>query len=363
MKLNFLKKILHVSNYLSLQVAGVEICNKSIKYIEFLNKNGVFSVKNFGEVVLSPNTVKDGDILNKNALIEALTEVKSNISSDFVSISIPEEKTYVFDVELPKEAEANLREALEFKIEENAPLKLDEASFEYEVVDRNESSKDIIVSVSVIPNKVISDYADIFDKSGIYTLSYEIESKMVASSVISKGDKRDYIIIDIKDDSTIFIAVINGFVRLTSTITIGESLIRETLLKTGLFSDELVVGKYFESDFSFETTYSKESYSSLVNIFSIFKDEVEKFNKYVLNKFPDIDSTSSKNIDKIILCGRSATLPGFAKHINQNIKADVMLANTWVNVFDIREHSSNMKFSDSLSFVVPIGLVVSSNKK
>ncbi|MFH1454797.1 MAG: pilus assembly protein PilM [bacterium] len=362
MKVNFLKKLFYLPNYLSLPVAGIEICNRSIKYIEFFNKKGVFSIKNFGEVLLSPNIVRDGDILNRNALIKALTEVKNHISTDFVKVSIPEEKTYIFDVQIPKEAKSNIRETLEFKIEENAPLKLGESYFEYEIVDDKKSGKDITLNVSVIPRRVISEYAEIFDQIGIYPLSYEIESKMIADSVIQKGDERNSIIINIKDDSTVLVAVIDGFVRITSSVSVGESAIRESLLKTGLFSDELVVGKFFENDFSFETTYTKESYASLVNVFSVLKDEVEKFNEYIINKFSNTKTSPIKSMDKIILCGRSVLLPGLAKHINQNINAEVVFANTWSNVFDIKEHTSNMKFYDSLSFVTPIGLIVSSSK-
>lgn len=56
-------------------------------------------------------------------------------------------------------------------------------------------------------------------------------------------------------------------------------------------------------------------------------------------------------------------MPGLAKHINQNINADVVLADAWSNVFDIKGHTYNLKFNDSLSFVTPIGLVVSSDKQ
>jgi type IV pilus assembly protein PilM len=361
MKANFLKKIFYLPNYLSLPVTGIEICNRSIKYIEFFNKKGVYSIKNFGEVFLSPNVMKDGDILNKTSLIKALSEVKKNISTDFVKVSIPEEKTYIFDTKIPKEAQINIKEALEFKIEENVPLKLNESFFEYEIID-NKSVEEIMLSVSVVPKKFISEYSDVFDQAGIYPLSYEIESKMIANSVISKGDRRNSIIINIKDDSTTLVAVIDGFVRISSSVSIGENTIRENLLKTGLFSDELVIGKYFENDFSFETTYTKESYSSLVNIFSIFKDELEKFNEYIVNKFPNKKLSSIKRVERIILCGRSSTLPGLAKHINQNINAEIILANTLVNVFDIKENTHALKFQDSLSFVTPIGLVISSYK-
>ena len=363
MKANFLKKLLYIPNYLSLPVAGVEICNKSIKYIEFFNKKGIFSIKNFGEISLLPNTVKDGDILNKNSLIKALIEVKNNISADFIKVSIPEEKTYIFDIQIPKEAETNIREVLEFKIEENVPLKLEESSFEYEIVDDNKSQKDLMLNVSVIPKRVISDYTDVLNQAGLYPLSYETESKMIASSVIPRRDKRNSIIVNIKDDSTVLIAVIDGFVRLTSSISIGESTIRESLSKTGLFSDELAIDKFFENDFSFETTYTKESYSSLVNIFSILKDEVEKFNEYIINKFPNTKSSSIKNIEKIILCGRSSTLPSLAKHINQNINAEITLANVWSNIFDTKDFVSQIRFDESLSLVTPIGLFISSNKQ
>lgn len=363
MKGNFLKKLFYPPNYLSLPVAGVEICNQSIKYIEFIYIKDSFSIKNFGEVHLPANTIKDGDILNKSALIKALVEVKNKISSDFIKASIPEEKTYVFDTQIPKEARDNIRDALEFKIEENVPLKLAESFFEYEIVEDSEIKNDLTISVSVIPKRVIADYTEIFDQAGIYPLSFEIESKMIANAVIPEDDKKNHIVINIKDDSTVFLAVVDGYVRVTSSVSIGENTFRESLLKTSLFSDELINGKFFENDFSFETTYTKELYGSLVNIFSVFKDEVDKFNDYIINKFPNKKISPIKNIDKIILCGRSAALPGLAKHINQNINAEVVLANSWVNVFDIKDFTHDMKFSDSLSFVTPIGLVLSSYKQ
>ena len=362
MKANFFKKIFAIPNYLSLPVAGIEICNNSVKYIEFLNKQGLFSIKHYGEIPLSPNTIKDGDILNKSALVKALIEVKNNISADFVKVSIPEEKTYIFDVQIPKEVENNVKEALEFKIEENVPLKLAEASFEFEIVDNTKSSKDMTVNVSVIPKRVISEYTNVLDQAGIYPVSFEIESKMIANSVISKKDKRASIIINIKNDSTVLAGVVDGYVRVSSSISIGESTIRENLLKAGISLEDLESGKFFENDFSFETAYSKEAYSSLVNIFSIFKDEVEKFNEYIINKYPNIRTSSSKNVDSIILCGRSATLPGLVKHINQKINAEVTLANAWSNGFDVPSCVSDMKFNDSLGFVAPIGLVISSYK-
>ena len=96
MKTNFLKKIFYPPQYLSMKAAGIDIHNQSIRYIEFDYEKSNPSVKNFGEIYLSPNIIKDGEIINKNAFVKALSEVKRKISSDFVKISIPEEKTCAF---------------------------------------------------------------------------------------------------------------------------------------------------------------------------------------------------------------------------------------------------------------------------
>lgn len=361
MKANFFKKIFYPPNYLFLPAVGLEICNGSIKYIEFNHKNGLFSVKKFGQTFLLADTIKGGSVLNKNNLVKALGEMKSKISSDFVKVSIPEEKTYIFDVKLPKEAKDNLREALEFKIEENVPLKLEDCFFEFEIIEEKEASDHLVVNVYVVPRKVVLDYTESLIQAGIYPVAFEIESKVIANTLIPITDnKRNFIILEIKEDSTVLIAVVNGFVRRTSVVTIGENDIRKALLKSGLFSDELISGKYFENDFSFETIYSKESYPYLINIFSILKDETENFNEYVNTKILGNESDSS---DKdIILCGRASLLPGLAKHINQNIKTRVTNANIFSNIPGVEGYTSKIKFNDSLDFATPVGLAISSYK-
>lgn len=358
MSMNFLKKIFYPPSYLSLPVAGIEISNGSIKYIELIDKKGSLRVSKFGEISLPADVVKNGYILKKEALVKALIEVKKKISADFIKVSIAEEKTFIFDTQIPKEAENNIREVLEFKIEENVPLKLDSAYFEYEQVSNDDVSNSIVLTVSVIPKKVISEYTEVFDGANMYPVSYEIESKMIAKSVIPKDSKKNSIIVNIKDDSTVLIAVVDGVVRASSSISVGESNIVQSLLKTGLFPDELSGGKFFDKDFSFETVYTNESYASLVNVFSILKDEIEKFNEYTNNRFLNVEGLYNKNIDNIILCGRSSILPGLAKHINQRINTEIVFANVWSNVLDIKESLPQIGFNESLNFAAAVGLSI-----
>lgn len=351
---NLFKKLFYTPNYISMPATGIAVSNGSIRYMELQNKGGFTSIKNFGEVSLEKNIIKDGEILNKDAFQKALLYIKTKISSDFVRVSIPEEATYVFDTQIPNIKVSEIKNALEFKLEENVPLKSDEVFFEYEILKNNKitppkNTDNITVSVSAIPKKIVTSFSDAFEEASLYPVSFEIESRMTAKALIAKRDTRSFLIVQIKEDSTIMSLVVAGSVRFTSTVQVGDSNFKEILKKdySSKVDNKLVI---------------KDSYS-LVNIFSIMKDEIEKFYQYSISKSADKKNNLPKEIDQIILCGKSATLPGFVSHIAQNIDVEVVLGNVWTNVFNTNNYLPNIKFEDSLNYATAIGLALPNNKK
>jgi len=358
MKANFFKKISRPPHYLSMKAAGIDIRNQSIRYMEFADTKKNSPIKNFGQVLLLPNTIKDGEIINKSALVKALSEVKMKISSDFVRISIPEEKTYIFDTQIPISKGSNIRESIEFKLEENVPLKTDEVFFEYDVIKKEErnGTGNMLLSVSAIPKKTIENFSEACILAGLTPISFEMESRMMAQSVIPKGDMRNFLIINIKEDSTLLSLVVSGVVRFTSTTLIGDMTIKENLSKT---NPSLSSGKIPDVFLSSNTSVDKELLYSLANVFSAIRDEITKFNEYLLSKSEGKGILLPKAVDEIILCGRSSALSGFAGYINKNTDAKVTLANVWTNVFNVNDRLPRITFQDSLDFPTAIGLAIS----
>ncbi len=362
MKTHFLKKIFYPPNYLTLLVAGVDIGNNEIRYIEFSNKRGNLTLKNFGEIALPENTVKDGDILNKDALVKALIDLKSKISADFIRVGIPEEKTYIFDTEIPKAAGQDIRQAIEFKLEENVPLKVDEILFEYEVLKTQKRDDHIHSTVSVIPKKTIESFVEIFDSAGLSPVAFEVESRMIARSVIPRHDQKTVIVVDIKDDTTVMFGVVDGVVRFSSTVGIGASAIKESLLKVDptLYDNS---GKLSDKAYDLTTPFNSDMFISLLNVFSVIKDELIKFNEYIESKAAEKRNFSPQKLDRIILCGSKAALPGFANYLNQNFGVQIVLSNVWSNVFEKNEQIPDLKFQDSLDFSAAIGMAIPLFKK
>lgn len=354
------KKSFCIPKYLSMPVIGLNIDNSFLRYLELdFNKKNI-EIKKNGEFSITGGIIKDGEILNKEKLISILKEVRRAVSTDFVNVAIPEDKNYIFNIKIPRVKDKEIRQILEFKIEENVPLKLSESVFEYEVISSMSDEKELFLNVTVVPKKIIEDYTEVIKASGFYPLSFEAESKMVSKSVIPKNNKDTFIILNMKDDSTILSMVSNNIVLFTSTISIGSNLIIDSLYKKN--KNEKVI-KLSDEMLDINKD-NNERFDSLLNIFSVFKDEINKFIKYWILQDDKDYSSFDKKISKIIVCGRTCCLSNFSDHIVQGIDIQVSLADVWVNVFDKNVYLPELKFTDSLDYSVPVGLILSSyNKK
>jgi type IV pilus assembly protein PilM len=357
MKNCFIKKNVCIPKYLSMASVAIDMGNNFLRYLELDNDKKNPKIKNYGELQIQESIIKDGDILDKEKLISALKQIRQKVTTDFVKVSIPEDKNYIFNIKIPRVKEKEIRQILEFKIEENVPLKLDESFFEYEIISEMSNKKELFLNVTVVPKKVIEDYTDIIKSSGFLPISFEVESKMVCRSVISYSSKKTFMIVNIKDNSTVFSIVSGGVVVLTSTISIGNNVIADLLYRKNKKLDEKVF-KIPDELFDVNQKYDNESFNSLLNVFSVFKDEINKFIKYWLSQGDRDDIVFDKNIKKIIFCGRASALLNFCEYTTQGIDISISLADVWVNVFEKEVFLPDLKFIDSLDYPILVGLAL-----
>lgn len=360
MKFDFLKRILCPPSYMTMPFAGIEIGNEHIRYIEFKTIDGEIRLANFGSYNMPEGTFKDGQISNKEALVKSLTIVKSKISTTFVKVAIPEERSYIFNTRIPLLPSKEMRQALEFRLEENVPLKISEASFEYELVGDNKAeTNDSIVSVSVIPKQVIEEYVNIFNSVGLDIVSCETESKMVAKTLLPRHNRDSVMIINIKGSSTRISVVFCGAVWFTSNVPIGNKAITEALKKTSVIKDG-DTDEIPENILS-ERMSPNDILNSLTNVYSVISEEADKLGKYWLTESEKQHLSDAGKFDRIVLCGRCAMLPELANYISQNTGIRTVVGDVWRNTLDTDAFLPDLNFADSLDYAVAIGLATPCN--
>ena len=361
--MSFKKKfsIFNPPRYLKMSAAGLDISDQAIRFMKFSeNKNGLIP-KLFGEEKLPQGIIVSGEIIKKDELIKILSSLKQKYSLNFVKVSLPEEKAYFFKTEIPKVENGEIRQSIEFRLEENVPVKVDEALFDYSVITEDHMRNDHLdVIVSVVPKQLAESYAEVLEKSGLTAVSFEVESKAIARSAIKDGSGGSVMIINIRDRVTVVTLVRGGTVRFTSAFAIGGNLITEALQKN--FSVSFSEAEKIKN----EKLYSenKESiaiFFSLANIVSVIKDEIGKFYTYWLAK-NDSSGESGGKISKIILCGKDAAIVGLKEYLSQNLKIEVETAQVWTNVLSLNDRLPEINFLESLNFAVAIGLAIPQDK-
>jgi len=340
-----------------MSAAGLDISDQAIRFIEFSkSKNGLIPTA-FGEEKLPPGVIVSGEINKKDELIKILSSLKRKYGLNFVKASLPEEKAYFFKTEIPKVGGDEIRQSIEFRLEENVPVQAGEVLFDYSLISEDHKKSDHLdVIVSVIPKLVAESYAEALEKSGLTAVSFEVESKAIARSAVKKGSKGSVMIINIRDRVTVVTLVRDGTVRFTSTFSMGGNLITEALRKN--FSVSLEEAKKIKNEKLYgESKESVAIFFSLAGIVSVIKDEISKFYAYWLAK-NDSSGESGGKISKIILCGKDAAIAGLKEYLSQNLKIEVETADVWANTFSLSDRLPEIDFLESLNFAVAIGLAM-----
>lgn len=347
--LSFLKP----PRFLEIPSVGIDIEDGCIRYLEIIKKRDKNVLGRYGEISLPEGVFAGGTILNQEAMVSVLSSLRQKQGLHFVEVSVPEEKSYIFNTKIPNINLGEMRSVVEFGLEEFVPLKADESFFEFMPI-KELPNGNIEVSVSVVPKQTINSYIETFKKAGLEITSFCNESRKVAKAVIAEGDKNSYMIVNIKDKNTILSIVEKGIVVFTSTISVGTDALVGKIKKAGLSSNGTGCFKIPESAFSEEGKDSSEYLYILANVFSVIRDEILRFYDFWRGK--DMSGLSSKRLKKIILCGRTSLVPGFSRYISSSVDVEVEMANVWTNVFSLELEVPEINLADSLDFGAVIGL-------
>lgn len=349
--------LLTIPRYLDMSPIGLDISDQAVRFVKFLKNKKILTPIILGERELPQGLIVSGEIMEKNELVSILSSLREKYSMKFVKVSLPEEKAYFFKTELPKVYGKEIRQGIEFKLEENIPLRADESLFEYDILNKNnEKNNHWDIGVSSVPKLIAESYSDLLNDSGLTPVAFEVEAKAMARSLIKDHDGLSVMVINIKDSATVIAIVKDGATRFTSVVAIGGNLITEALRKN--FSISFQEAKKMKEEKLF--TESKESvaiFFSLISIISELKNEISKFYAYWLEK-KDLNEEHGGKINKIILCGKDSIISGLKDYLSQSLGIKVEIGNVWTNAFSMEDYLPKIKFSESLNFATAIGLAL-----
>lgn len=289
-----------------MSAAGLSITADAIRVIRFASRDGSLKVAAFGERKLAPGAVVEGKIVDAAEVGRALSECRQTYDLRFVRTTISDEKVYLFKIRLPLMRPEEIRSALEFKIEENVPVSLADAVFDYSVLS-DEGSSELDIAVAVTHIKSVSAYVDALRAAGLKPVSVLPESQAIADAVVAKGDKQPTLIVCFEPERTGLYIVEQGVVGFSLTLPDEGSAAASTPAGQG-GSEKLYSPKYRRLD-----TVCAEA----ERIVSYWKSRPG-------NAAADV---------RYVVCGSEALDHEFMEHFSGLAKKELVAGNVWANVF------------------------------
>ncbi|MEK9176722.1 MAG: type IV pilus assembly protein PilM, partial [Patescibacteria group bacterium] len=333
-----------VPHSLSPLPAGIDISSGSVKSITLGVRGGRAILRGFFETSLPEGVIREGDIEQKDRIVEILRIMRLKNGIHAAHACLPERKAYIYETIVPADAK-DLKAGVEYDFEAHVPLPPGETIYDFQPIRRMESGT--LVSVTAYAKRVVSDYRSAFAEAGIELRSLEVESSALVRATLHGTDLLSTVmIIDFGRKTTRIAIAEQGVVAFTATVDIGGDTLSSAIMKNFKVPDNEAEQIKNERGFLMNKE-NKDLVDALMSTVSVVKDEVARHLTFWNS--PPADEPPRRPVDKVIVCGGNANLRGFPEYLEGAVGIPVSIANAWENAFSLDEYIPPMPFPVSLA--------------
>lgn len=348
-----------IANLLRLPVIGLDISDRTFKYLK-LTFDGHTKFDAFGESDIPDGIIEEGEIKNESALVDIFKAWKKEharmLHSGVIVASLPEEKSFLRLIQLPKVKDEEIANAIRWEIEAHIPLPPDNLTYDYEVVKPLEGTPahtDVVVTA--FPKSIVSSYVSVMKQSGLTLAALELESQAIARAVIdTDASQNAKIIVDIGKTRTSFMTFAGSAIIFTATIQLGGNTFEENISRA--LAVDRARAKEIKEKMGLNRSTDKGVFTALTPALSVLVDELKRVIAYHEEHAEHLHGVH-QIIDEILLVGGDANLFGIDTFVASALKTPVAHADPFVNIKkDFAASFPPMPKTELLAFATTIGL-------
>jgi len=351
-------------NFLNLkpEAFGLDISDLSLKIINLEKKGKDFKLASIGETQIKEGVIRGGEIKDKETLTKnikrAVAGVRGKkIGTKYVMASLPEEKSFLQVIQMPKILKEDLKSAVIFEAENYIPLPIEEVYFDSQIVEPVVNHLDHYdVLISALPKKTVDPYVECLKAAGLKPLALEIESLPIARSLL-KDELAPFpvLLIDLGATRTSSIIFSGHSLRFTFSIPVSSRKFSESIARS--MKVDIKEAERLKIKYGLQTNASKEGGEVFDALIPPLTDLIEQIKKcldyYQSHSSHEHLPPNGQNVKKVFLCGGGANLKGLTSLLSQQLELPVEIGNPWINV--VKE---GKPLEESLKYATAIGLAL-----
>jgi type IV pilus assembly protein PilM len=283
----------------------------------------------------------------------------NNFKSSEVACSLPQPEVFVRTIKVPPMNKKDLDNFIKYESAQYIPLPLEEVTLGYEQmpVDITEPNKMSILLVAA-KKRIVEKYIQIVKKTQLTPIAMEPESLAMSRSLSSeRGDGVAELLVDIGDNETLIILSYKSFVILTRNLPLGARTLAKTLAQQFNLDEDQAIE--YKNTYGLDATKAEgKVYEVLRPLFDKMIEEIERSRVFFTTHNPNV------RVDKVIVSGETALMPGLLVYLVNHFNVEVELANPWARVsWGNLANKKDLLFQRGPLYTVAVGLALRGIKK
>ncbi|MDO8436199.1 MAG: type IV pilus assembly protein PilM [bacterium] len=321
---------------------GIDIGTSYIKLVEISKFGYRTKLESYGSLSASilyeksfRTFEKSTLLLNSRDISRAILAIieEAGMKAKLAIFSIPDFSTFFTNIELPPMTKEELPEAVRFEARQHIPLPLNEVTLDWQIIDgkpsnqKKNSPAKLKVLLAAVPNEVINQYREIARIAQLELFALEAEVFGLIRSLSEEDGLGPYAIIDIGAQSTTCNIVDKKILQISHSFDMGGNEFTKVLSK-GLNIDERKANE-LEKKYGLLPSVSGEGQDVrgvLLSLVDVIIGEAERI-------FSSFTAKQEKEIQKILLAGGLAFLPGLKEYFAEKLAKETDIANPFKNIF------------------------------
>ena len=219
----------------TLPAFGLDVNNDSIKFMSMAKNTKKLSIKSYAEVEL-PKALVVNDLITDEKTFDFILKqllqkpTFGKLDTNCVVASLPESKSFVRVIQIPKMSLVEAESAVPFEAENFIPMPIDQVYLDWQKIGESGGKMNILMIAS--PKEFVDRYLAVLDRAQLKPVALEVESQSCHRALIAPGSKETVLIVDIDAVRSSLIMVEEGNIQFTSTVPIAGNSFTESIART-----------------------------------------------------------------------------------------------------------------------------------
>ncbi len=294
---------------------GLDVGSHSVKVVEIERAGKGLKLSKFAVVELAAGTVIDGEVINRDHLVESIKDAltKSGIKTKSVNSAVSGRSVIVRRIPMEKMTEAQARQAIHWEAEQHIPFRVDEVSIDFKILNEESSAGQMEVLLVAAKKEGIDLHRSIIQSTGLKTAAVDLEQFALLRAYENSYHPTEddcVTILNVGSDNTNLVITKGGIPSFNRDLAIGAGRFIESIVRTlGLEYDDAV--KAFKGE-TVEGVSEEEVKNAVSSV-------LEELSTSVRRSFISFQASGeSSRIDKMLISGGCSLMSGLAETLSEH---------------------------------------------